>query len=306
MSAIRLARGYTGRSLIIKFDGCYHGHSDGLLAQAGSGVATLGLPDTPGVPKEFTSQTITLPFSNLSVVEEAFSRFPGQIAAVILEPVTGNMGVVVPDQAYIDGLLNLGEEHGAVVIFDEVMTGFRVAAGGAQQHFSVSPPLTCLGKIVGGGLPIGAYGGRKEIMDHIAPAGPIYQAGTLSGNPIAVSAGLKTLEILEREDPYPELNEKTRRYCESLKEQAEACGIPLQVQSCGSMFTAFFNSSPVKDFASAKQSDTSRFGQFFSRMLKDGIYLAPSQFEAGFISAAHSDEDLRQTAEAAARALKAM
>jgi glutamate-1-semialdehyde 2,1-aminomutase len=304
MSAIRLARGFTGRSLIVKFDGCYHGHSDGLLAKAGSGVATLGLPDTPGVPAAFTEQTLTLPFNNLEAVEDAFAKYRDQIAAIILEPVTGNMGVIVPRRAYLQGLLKMAAQEETLVIFDEVMTGFRVAAGGAQEYFSVSPPLTCLGKIVGGGLPIGAYGGKKEIMDQLAPGGPVYQAGTLSGNPIAAAAGLKTLEILERKDPYPKLSRATKTLCEGFKQGAEDAGVEVQVHRCGSMFTVYFSSDPVTDFASAKKSDTEFFSKFFRRMLEKGIYMAPSQFEAGFVSAAHSNEDLRRTTTAAAETLK--
>ncbi len=295
MSAIRLARAATGRSLILKFDGCYHGHADSLLVQAGSGVATLGLPDSPGVPAACTEHTLTLPFGDLEAVRQAFERHPEKIAAVILEPVTGNMGVVVPPREYLEGLLRLGDEHGAIVIFDEVMTGFRVAAGGAQERFGLKAPLTCLGKIVGGGLPIGAYGGKAEIMDLVAPAGPVYQAGTLSGNPLAVTAGLKTLEILERDDPYAALEEKTRLLGEGVLEQARRHGIPLQVQQCGSMFTAFFNENPVTAFASAKQSDTERYSRYFTGLLERGVYMAPSQFEAGFVSAAHSAADIEAT-----------
>ncbi len=303
MSAIRLARAATGRPMIVKFDGCYHGHSDSLLVQAGSGVATLGLPDTPGVPPSFTEMTLSLPFNNLEAVRQAFDRHPGKIAALIVEPVTGNMGVVAPERSYLQGLLDLAEKHGALVIFDEVMTGFRVARGGAQERYGVSAPLTCLGKIVGGGLPIGAYGGKAEIMDMIAPQGPVYQAGTLSGNPVAVSAGLKTLEILERENPYPRLESVTRRLGEGLAALARERGIPLQTPQCGSMFTGFFNPEPVVDFVSAKRSDTARFGAFFRGMLQRGVYLAPSQFEAGFVSIAHGETEIDETLQAAAHAM---
>lgn len=304
MSAIRLARAFSGRPMIIKFDGCYHGHSDSLLVQAGSGVATLGLPDTPGVPAEFASQTLSLPFGNLSAVEKAFEEYPDRIGAVIVEPITGNMGVVVPGQDYLEGLLRLAEERGALVIFDEVMTGFRVAAGGVQGRFGLSAPLTCLGKIVGGGLPIGAYGGRADIMDLIAPAGPVYQAGTLSGNPLAVAAGLKTLEILEETNPYPELEKKTLALCQGMRDSASSLEIDLQVHSCGSMFTAFFSQEPVADFATAKKSDTGRFGRYFRGMLERGVYLAPSQFEAGFLSAAHTWDDVEMTLRASRECLE--
>ncbi|MFQ5737757.1 MAG: glutamate-1-semialdehyde 2,1-aminomutase [Acidobacteriota bacterium] len=304
MSAVRLARAYTGRSLIVKFDGCYHGHSDGLLVKAGSGVATLGLPDTPGVPDSFTRQTLTLPFNDVSSLQRVFERYRNAIAAVMVEPVTGNMGVIVPRPGYLETLLRLGEENGTVVIFDEVMTGFRVAAGGAQQRFGLSAPLTCLGKIVGGGLPIGAYGGRNEIMDLIAPVGSVYQAGTLSGNPLAVAAGLKTLEILERDPPYAELEEKTSRLRTGLGQIARRRGIDLQIQSCGSMFTLFFNSQPVVDYASAKQSDTDLFSAFFRGMLERGVYLAPSQFEAGFVSTRHTDSEIEETIQIAEAVFK--
>ncbi len=295
MSALRLARAYTGRPLILKFDGCYHGHSDGLLVKAGSGVLTLGLPGTPGVPSSFTEQTISLPFNNLSLLEEAFEKYPGQIAAAILEPVPGNMGVVIPERGFLERILQLGQQNGTVVIFDEVITGFRLAPGGAQEYFSLSAPLTCLGKIIGGGLPIGVYGGQREIMDLIAPQGPVYQAGTLSGNPLAVTAGLKTLEILERDKPYPGLENKTAKLCKGLAESARRSGLHLQVQRCGSMFTLFFNREPVTDFASAARSDTERFGIFFRKMLQRGIYFPPSQFEACFLSTAHRDVELEKT-----------
>ncbi len=299
MSALRLARAYTGRSKIVKFEGCYHGHSDSLLARAGSGVATLGLPDSPGIPAEFAGETLTIPFNNLAALEEAFVRHPEQIAAIIVEPVPANMGVVLPRAGFLEKVLQLAEGNGTVTIFDEVITGFRLALGGAQEYFSLSASLTCLGKILGGGLPIGAYGGRGEIMDLIAPQGPVYQAGTLSGNPIAVAAGLKTLEILEREKPYQQLENNTLKLCQELSRGAQACGVDLQVQRCGSMFTLFFGKEPALDFASAKRSDTERFGLFFRNMIEQGIYLAPSQFEACFLSTAHSDEEIEQTVEKA-------
>lgn len=304
MSALRVARAYTGRPKVIKFDGCYHGHSDSFLVQAGSGVATLGLPNTPGVPAEFTEHTLSLPFNSLSVVEEAFSEHPDQIAAIICEPVTGNMGVIVPEKSYLEGLIRIAEENGAVVIFDEVMTGFRVAPGGVQQRFGLDPHLTCLGKIVGGGLPIGAFGGKKEIMDLVAPQGAVYQAGTLSGNPVAVTAGLKTLEVLRRDNPYPALERATTRLGEGLKKAADAVGIPARVHQCGSMSTLFFNDGEISNFEDVKRSDTGLFARFFSGLLQKGVYIAPSQFEACFTSIAHTDEVIDRTIEAAAQTLQ--
>ncbi len=304
MSAIRLARACSGRPMIVKFDGCYHGHADCLLVQAGSGVATLGLPDSPGVPESVARETLTLPFNDLPALEQAFRRYPDQIGAVILEPVTGNMGVVLPEVGFLSDLLDLCQKSGAITIFDEVMTGFRVAAGGAQERFAVSAPLTCLGKIVGGGLPIGAYGGSVDIMEQIAPQGPVYQAGTLSGNPLAVAAGLKTLEILEREQPHERLEQMTSRLCEGLRRGARKAGVPLQVHQCGAMFTAFFSQQTIRDFRTAKTTDTRRFSRFFQAMLDRGIYLAPSQFEAGFVSLAHSEEDIDRTTAAAFESLQ--
>ncbi len=304
MSALRLARAYTGRNKVIKFDGCYHGHSDSFLVQAGSGVATFGLPNTPGVPASFTEHTIGLPFNQIQAVEEAFLRYPEEIAAIICEPVTGNMGVIVPPREYLVRLLELAEENGALLIFDEVMTGFRLALGGAQELFSIKPHLTCLGKIVGGGLPIGAFGGRKEIMQQVAPEGPVYQAGTLSGNPVAVTAGLKTLEILQRDDPYRELDQRTTMLCEAMRSAAEAAGIEVQIHHCGSMFTMFFNPEPIRDFNDVKECSTDTFATFFTSLLGEGIYLPPSQFEACFLSTAHTDEALERTIEVTEQALR--
>lgn len=306
LSALRLARAFTGRPLFIKFDGCYHGHGDSFLVQAGSGVATLGLADSPGVPPEFSRLTLSLPFNDLPSLEQAFERYGEQLAALILEPVPGNMGVVLPRREFLDGLFRLAQRYGTLVLFDEVMTGFRLALGGAQEYFSLQAPLTCLGKILGGGLPIGAYGGAREVMSQVAPEGPVYQAGTLSGNPLAVAAGLTTLRILERERPYAELEANTRYLCQGIARQAEEAGIPLQVQSCGSMFTLFFQGGPVEDFASAQRSDTARFASFFRKMLDRGIYFAPSQFEACFLSTAHTREALDQTIETAGRVFKEM
>ncbi len=304
MTALRLARAFTGRSLIIKFDGCYHGHADSFLVQAGSGVATLGLPNSPGVPAELTGRTISLPFGQIAPVRAAFAQHPREIAAVICEPVTGNMGVVVPPREYLSELIELAEANGALVIFDEVMTGFRVALGGVQELYSLIPHLTCLGKIVGGGLPIGAVGGRKEIMDLLAPVGPVYQAGTLSGNPLAVAAGLETLRILESDAPYAVLAERTESLCAELRDLARDSSLKVVIQSCGSMFTVFFASDPVTDFESAKRCNTRLFSEFFQRMLAAGVYLAPSQFEACFVSVAHDDNTITETIEKARAAFR--
>jgi glutamate-1-semialdehyde 2,1-aminomutase len=304
MSALRLARGYTGRDKIIKFDGCYHGHADSLLVQAGSGVATFGLPNSPGVPASFAEHTISLPFNNIQAVEEAFQRYSGEIAAIIIEPVTGNMGVIVPPREYLLQLRDLVEKNDALLIFDEVMTGFRLAPGGAQELFCVDPHLTCLGKVVGGGLPIGAFGGKKEIMQHVAPEGPVYQAGTLSGNPVAVTAGLKTLEILERDDPYAELDRKTEKLSEGLSGVAQRAGKNVQVHRCASMFTLFFNPEPIQNFDDVKQCDTQFFAAFFNGLLDEGIYIAPSQFEACFVSTAHSEEAIEATIDGVGNVLR--
>jgi glutamate-1-semialdehyde 2,1-aminomutase len=292
MSAIRVARGFTGRDLIVKFEGCYHGHVDSLLVKAGSGMATLGIADTQGVPKAFAETTIALPFNSLDAVEAAFASHGDRIAAIIVEPVVGNMGCVPPLPGYLEGLRSITERHGALLIFDEVMTGFRVAFGGAQQRYGIRPDLTTLGKVIGGGLPVGAYGGRKDVMSKVAPAGPVYQAGTLSGNPLAVAAGLAMLRHLKSHpEVYDQLEARAARLC---------AGAPagVTVNRVGSMFTFFFTPGPVTDWESAKVSDTARFGRFFRAMLERGIYLAPSQFEAAFLSAAHSEEDITHTIEA--------
>jgi len=299
MSAIRLARGFTGRELTVKFEGCYHGHVDSLLVKAGSGVATLGLPDTAGVPKSFADSTIALPYNSVAAVEEAFHKHGDRIAAVIVEPVVGNMGCVPPGPGFLEALRDLTGRHGALLIFDEVMTGFRVAFGGAQQRYGIRPDLTTLGKVIGGGLPVGAYGGRKEIMSQVAPAGPIYQAGTLSGNPLAVAAGLAMLKHLKRHpEIYGQLEARAAALC-------AAAPPGVTVNRVGSMFTFFFTEGPVTDYDSAKRCDTARFGRFFRAMLERGIYLPPSQFEAAFVSAAHSDEDIQQTIAAAREAFSA-
>ena len=293
MSAIRLARGFTGRDLTVKFEGCYHGHVDSLLVKAGSGVATLGLPDTAGVPKSFADTTIALPFNSAAAVERAFAEHGDRIASVIVEPVVGNMGCVPPARGFLEALREITARHAALLIFDEVMTGFRVSYGGAQQLYGIHPDLTTLGKVIGGGLPIGAYGGRADVMSKIAPSGPIYQAGTLSGNPLAVSAGLAMLRRLKS---HPEVYEQLERRSARLVADAPP---GLTVNRVGSMFTLFFTQGPVTDYESAKRSDTRRFAEYFHFMLERGIYLAPSQFEAAYVSAAHTDEDIQRTVTAA-------
>ncbi|HEY3841376.1 MAG TPA: glutamate-1-semialdehyde 2,1-aminomutase [Bryobacteraceae bacterium] len=293
MSALRVARGFTGRDVTIKFEGCYHGHVDSLLVKAGSGVATLGLPDSPGVPKGFSDTTIALPFNDVDPIEATFKKRGDQIAAVIVEPVVGNMGCVPPKTGFLQALRDLCTKHGALLIFDEVMTGFRVAAGGAQQLFGITPDMTVMGKVIGGGLPIAAYGGRRDIMTHIAPIGPIYQAGTLSGNPLAVSAGIAMLEYVKANPGlYAALDAKAKRL-------ADAAPAGITVNRVGSMFTWFFTDQPVTDYESAKRADTGRFNKFFHGMLERGIYLPPSQFEAAFVSTAHGDADIECTVTAA-------
>ncbi|TCZ81133.1 glutamate-1-semialdehyde-2,1-aminomutase [Paenibacillus albiflavus] len=304
MSALRLARGYTKRNIILKFEGGYHGHADALLIKAGSGIATLGLPDSPGVPDNVASNTITVPYNDLASVQAAFEHYPEQIAAIILEPIAGNMGVVPPVAGFLQGLRDLTTRYGALLIFDEVMTGFRVGLHSAQGRFGVTPDLTCLGKIIGGGLPVGAYGGKKEIMAHIAPSGAIYQAGTLSGNPLAMAAGLKTLELLGRAGVYDELERRSARLEEGFRQSAEEIGIPIRINRVGAMISVFFTDQEVIDYASASTSDLVRFKQYFSHMLDQGISIAPSQFEAWFISAAHTDEDIELTITAHREALK--
>jgi glutamate-1-semialdehyde 2,1-aminomutase len=304
MSAIRLARGFTGRDRIIKFDGCYHGHGDSLLVKAGSGVATFGLPDSPGVPKALAELTTVLPFNNPEAVRSEFEKRGNDIACVIVEPVVGNMGCVPPASGYLELLRDLTRRSGTVLIFDEVMTGFRVAAGGAQQRYGIQADITTLGKIIGGGLPVGAYGGQAEIMNRVAPAGPIYQAGTLSGNPLAVAAGLATLRRLKKDNPYPRLEALGARLEHGLIQAASESGVPVRVNRLGSMFTLFFTARDVTDFDSAKTCDSERFNRFFHAMLRQGVYLPASQFEAAFISAAHTDADIENTIEAATRALK--
>ncbi len=304
-AAIRLARGFTGRDDFLKFDGCYHGAGDPLLVKAGSGVETLGLPDSPGVPADLARHTLTLPWNDLAAVERLFAGRGGSIAAIITEPVVGNMGVLVPKPGYLEGLQAVCRKHGALLIVDEVMTGFRVAAGGACGRYGLAPDLVTFGKVIGGGLPVGAFGGRAEVMDRIAPAGPVYQAGTLSGNPMAMAAGRATLERLEPAG-YQRLEELSARLADGLAAQARAAGVPVQVNRVGSMLTVFFSAGPVFDAASARKSDTGRFGRWFHAMLEGGIYLPPSQFEAAFVSLAHTPEDVEETIRVAGPAFAAV
>jgi glutamate-1-semialdehyde 2,1-aminomutase len=304
MSAIRVARAFTQRSKIVKFAGGYHGHADMLLVAAGSGALTLGVPDSPGVPPGATGETLTTPYNDPDAVRVLFERFPDEIAAVIVEPVAGNMGCVPPQPGYLQSLRDLTREHGALLIFDEVMTGFRIAYGGAQALYGITPDLTCLGKIVGGGLPAAAYGGRRDILSLVAPSGPVYQAGTLSGNPLAMAAGAAQLELLREPGTYERLERMSARLAEGIS--AAAAGAPIYQTRVGSMFCVFFSSTPVTDEASAKRSDTDAFATYFRTMLEHGVYLAPSQFEAGFVSLAHTEEDIEDTIAAAGVALQAV
>ncbi len=305
MSAIRLARGYTGRSKILKFEGSYHGHADSLLIKAGSGVATLGLPDSPGVPEGVAMNTITVPYNDLESTQLAFERYGHEIAAVIVEPIAGNMGVVPPLPGFLEGLRKVTSEYGTLLIFDEVMTGFRVNRGCAQGLFGITPDITCFGKVIGGGLPVGAYGGKREIMEQIAPTGPIYQAGTLSGNPLAMASGLTTLKLLTPE-VYDRLEQLGARLEAGLKRNAEEVGIPLTINRVGSMVCPFFTEGPVINFETAKTSDTDRFRRYFAHMVGQGISVPPSQFEGMFVSAAHSEQDIDDTIEGHRNALKAL
>ncbi len=298
MSAIRLARGYTKRDKVIKFDGCYHGHVDSLLVAAGSGVATFGIPGSPGIPEDIVRHTISLPFNDEAAVANAFERFGDQIAAVIVEPVPGNMGVVVPREGFLKRIRELTKQYGSLLIFDEVITGFRVASGGAQKLFGIMPDITCLGKIIGGGLPVGAYGGRREIMKEIAPEGEIYQAGTLSGNPLAMAAGIATLRILQRGGIYEELEKKGKLLFDGILEKAEKKGVSVKINRIGSMGSIFFTDKDVIDFESVNKSNKEQFKIFYRSMLSKGIYLAPSPFEATFVSLAHTDEVIQYTIDA--------
>ena len=317
MSAIRLARGFTNRDKIIKFDGCYHGHVDSLLVKAGSGALTFGHPDSAGVPAAFTQHTIVLPFNDADGVKAAFAANKNQIAGIIVEPVPGNAGLYLPKPGYLEFLREIAKANGALLIFDEVMTGFRLAPGGAQERFGVTPDLTCLGKIIGGGLPVGAFGGQAEIMDLLAPLGPVYQAGTLSGNPLAMAAGIAALEELSvgrgvptaprragDSPPYQRLEELGAQLEAGMKDDAKSAGVPVTFNRCGSMFCAYFTGGPVWDLADAMQSDRARFANFFHGMLAEGVYLAPSQFESGFVSTAHSPADMEKTVRAAAKVMR--
>ena len=298
MSAIRAARGFTGRNKIIKFAGCYHGHSDAMLVKAGSGVMTAGIPDSAGVPAGCTQDTLTAVYNDLDSVEAIFDQFRGEIAAVIVEPVAANMGVVLPKEGFLEGLRRICTEQGSLLIFDEVITGFRLSLSGAQGYFGIEPDLTTFGKIIGGGMPVGAYGGRKDVMKLIAPSGPVYQAGTLSGNPVAMAAGLRQLKLLrETPDFYEKLNHKADGFFENMQEAVKAAGKPWQINHIGSLGCIFFTDRPVTNYAEAKTSDTKKFGEYFSYMIKNGIYLAPSQFEAMFLSAAMTEEELENTLE---------
>jgi len=295
MSAIRVARAFTRRDAILKFEGCYHGHADYLLAKAGSGVATLGLPDSPGVPADFTRHTLTAPYNDIPAVTRLISTHARELACVIVEPVAGNMGVVPPADGFLPALRQLTREHDILLIFDEVITGFRVSYGGAQALYHTIPDLTCLGKIIGGGLPVGAYGGRRDVMQLVAPSGPVYQAGTLAGNPLAVRAGIETLKCLKNPDVYRKLEERGRQLGEGLGEAARKAGVPLTQTRVGSMLGGFFTKGPVVDYATAKLSDTTLYARFFHRMLENGVYFAPSQFEAAFVSTAHTGNDIVNT-----------
>jgi len=306
MSAIRAARGFTGRDKILKFDGCYHGHGDSLLVKAGSGVATFGLPDSPGVPADLAKLTLTVAFNDLAAVRDICAREGERIACIIVEPVVGNMGCVPPLPGFHEGLRQVCDQYGIVLIFDEVMTGFRVAYGGAQQLYKIKPDLTTLGKVIGGGLPVGAYGGKREIMERISPLGPIYQAGTLSGNPLAMTAGIETLKLLAKPGVYKTLEKMSADLEKGLRVAANEAGIATTINRVGSMFTTFFTDRKVTDFASAKTSDTARFGKFFRSMLANGVNLAPSQFEAAFLSLAHSKSDINKTVEAARKSLRSL
>lgn len=304
MSALRLARAFTTRNKIIKFEGCYHGHADLLLVQAGSGVATLGLPDSPGVPPATVSDTLVAEFNNLESVESYFDTYPEEIAAVIVEPVAGNMGVVLPREGFLEGLRKVCDEHSTILIFDEVMTGFRVDPGGAQGRYGVQPDLTTLGKVIGGGLPVGAYGGRREMMEQVAPAGAVYQAGTLSGNPLAMTAGIATLTELKKPEVWRSLEKTVTDLTSGVREAALEAGVPIYQTSAGTMFSTFFTDIPTWDWSSVKASNTERFSSFFNRMLAQGVYIAPSQFEAGFVSTQHDETTTARTVEAVRAALQ--
>jgi glutamate-1-semialdehyde 2,1-aminomutase len=302
MSAIRLARGYTGRDKLIKFEGCYHGHADSLLVKAGSGALTLGQPSSPGVPASLAEHTVTLPYNDLAAFDAAVAEIADQVACVIIEPVAGNMNCIPPVEGFLKGIRETCSKHGIVLIFDEVMTGFRVSLGGAQGHYGIEPDLTTLGKVIGGGMPVGAFGGKREIMEHIAPLGPVYQAGTLSGNPIAMTAGLKTLELISAPGFYDELSRKVVSLTDGILAAAKDAGIAMTCNRVGGMFGLFFSDQQVSSFEQATQCDTERFKKFFHSMLDEGVYMAPSAYEAGFVSSQHTDDDLQKTIDAAAKA----
>ncbi len=304
MSAIRLARGFTGRDKIVKFEGCYHGHGDSLLVKAGSGLLSLGIPDCPGIVEDLAKNTLTLPYNGSTEVQELFEKEGENIACLIVEPVGGNMGVVPPQSGFLELLREVTKKYGSILIFDEVITGFRVLLGGAQKLFNVSPDLTCLGKIIGGGLPVGAYGGKKEIMDHIAPTGSVYQAGTLSGNPLAMAAGNTMLDLLSQPGVYENLDEKSDALCKGFQTNVKELGVKATFTRIGSMFSMFFTDQSIVDFQSVKTADLEFFGRYFNAMLEEGVYIAPSQFEAGFMSTVHSEEDIQKTIEANFKALK--
>ncbi|PIQ97636.1 MAG: glutamate-1-semialdehyde-2,1-aminomutase [Nitrospinae bacterium CG11_big_fil_rev_8_21_14_0_20_56_8] len=304
MSAIRLARGATGREKIVKFEGCYHGHGDSLLVKAGSGLASLGIPDCPGIVADLAAKTLTLPYNDAEKVRQLFDREGKEVACLIVEPVAGNMGVVPPKPGFLQTLREVTRSAGALLIFDEVITGFRVALGGAQELYGIDPDLTCLGKIIGGGLPVGAYGGKSHLMDQVSPSGSVYQAGTLSGNPLAMAAGNTTLDMLSQPGLYDLLDRKTEILCEGLRNNVQELGIPAQFNRVGSMFSMFFTDREVIDFESVKTSDTELFKRYFNALLEEGVYIAPSPFEAGFVSVVHTDQDIERTIEASKRALK--
>ena len=303
MSALRLARGITGRDKILKFEGCYHGHSDSLLVKAGSGLVSLGIPECPGIVSSLAEKTLNRPYNNIAKVRELFENEGKQIAAVIVEPIGGNMGVVPPKPGFLEALREITQKAGALLIFDEVITGFRVSLGGAQKLYGVTPDITCLGKIIGGGLPVGAYGGSRQVMDHISPVGSIYQAGTLSGNPLAMAAGNVMLDLLSREGVYESLEQKSARLCQGLKQNVEDLGIQAQFTRVGSMFSMFFTAQAIVDFETVKSCDTDLFKRYFNGLLGEGVYIAPSQFEAGFMSAVHTDDEIDITIEASRKAL---
>jgi glutamate-1-semialdehyde 2,1-aminomutase len=306
MSAVRVARGFTGRDKIIKFEGCYHGHADSFLVKAGSGAITFGVPDSAGVPESLAVNTLVAPYNDLEAVHALFNQNPSQIACVIVEPIAGNMGIVMPREEFLKGLEEVCRMNGALLIFDEVITGFRLIYGGVQKTFGITPDLTCLGKVIGGGMPVGAYGGRREVMEKVSPLGPIYQAGTLSGNPLAMTCGLATLELLRQKDVYKRLDRLTKELCRGLEDFVRQKGIPARINRSGSMFTLFFTEDEVYDYTSAKKADVGKYAKYFQGMLQAGVWLPPSQFEACFVSLAHTTKDLKKTLEAAASALDSL